>query len=34
MQPWNFILVTSNENKEKLIWAADKERKALTIHYE
>ncbi|ARK23405.1 5,6-dimethylbenzimidazole synthase [Sporosarcina sp. P37] len=34
MQPWNFILVSSNEVKEKLSWAAEKERRALAIHYE
>ncbi|WP_394184662.1 5,6-dimethylbenzimidazole synthase [Metabacillus halosaccharovorans] len=34
MQPWNFILIDSNELKEKLGWAADKERRALAIHYE
>lgn len=34
MQPWNFILVTSDTIKEKLAWAADKERRALAIHYE
>ncbi|TYR79356.1 5,6-dimethylbenzimidazole synthase [Priestia megaterium] len=34
MQPWNFILISSNEVKEKLAWAADKERRALAIHYE
>lgn len=34
MQPWNFLLVTSDEIKEKLAWAADKERRALAIHYE
>jgi 5,6-dimethylbenzimidazole synthase len=34
MQPWNFILVSSNEKKERLAWAADKERRALAIHYE
>lgn len=34
MQPWNFIVVSSNEVKEKLAWAADKERQALAIHYE
>ncbi|MDB5054380.1 MAG: cob(II)yrinic acid a,c-diamide reductase [Bacilli bacterium] len=34
MQPWNFILVTSNEIKSRLAWAADKERRALAIHYE
>jgi 5,6-dimethylbenzimidazole synthase len=34
MQPWNFILVTTEEIKERLAWAADKERRALAIHYE
>jgi 5,6-dimethylbenzimidazole synthase len=34
MQPWNFILIESAEVKAKLAWAADKERKALAIHYE
>ncbi|ALS21470.1 MULTISPECIES: 5,6-dimethylbenzimidazole synthase [Paenibacillus] len=34
MQPWNFIVVTSKEVKERLAWAADKERRALAIHYE
>lgn len=34
MQPWNFILVASAEVKERLAWAAEKERKALSIHYE
>jgi 5,6-dimethylbenzimidazole synthase len=34
MQPWNFILVTKVEIKERLAWAAEKERKALAIHYE
>ncbi|WP_147803914.1 5,6-dimethylbenzimidazole synthase [Alkalicoccus halolimnae] len=34
MQPWNFVLVSSGEIKEKLAWAADKERRALAIHYE
>lgn len=34
MQPWNFIMVYSNEIKEQLAWAADKERRALAIHYE
>lgn len=34
MQPWNFVVVTSEEVKEKLAWAADKERQALAIHYE
>ncbi|WP_426450121.1 5,6-dimethylbenzimidazole synthase [Paenibacillus sp. S-38] len=34
MQPWNFVLVTTGELKAKLAWAADKERRALAIHYE
>ncbi|WP_240375476.1 5,6-dimethylbenzimidazole synthase [Bacillus piscicola] len=34
MQPWNFILVTSADVKERLAWAAEKERKALAIHFE
>src|SRR5687767_5032882 len=34
MQPWNFILIESDEIKKKLAWAADKERRALAIHYE
>jgi 5,6-dimethylbenzimidazole synthase len=34
MQPWNFILIFSQEIKERLAWAADKERRALSIHYE
>jgi 5,6-dimethylbenzimidazole synthase len=34
MQPWNFVLITSNELKERIAWAADKERRALAIHYE
>ncbi|MFB7814227.1 5,6-dimethylbenzimidazole synthase [Paenibacillus chitinolyticus] len=34
MQPWSFILVESDEIKERLAWAADKERRALAIHYE
>jgi 5,6-dimethylbenzimidazole synthase len=34
MQPWNFILVSSKEVKDRLAWAADKERRALAIHYE
>lgn len=34
MQPWNFILIQSDEVKKKLAWAADKERRALAIHYE
>ncbi|MFC0270555.1 5,6-dimethylbenzimidazole synthase [Metabacillus herbersteinensis] len=34
MQPWNFILVESIDTKKRLAWAADKERRALAIHYE
>jgi 5,6-dimethylbenzimidazole synthase len=34
MQPWNFILIKTEEVKSRLAWAADKERKALAIHYE
>lgn len=34
MQPWNFIVVSSPETKGKLAWAADKERRALAIHYD
>nr|WP_295969806.1 5,6-dimethylbenzimidazole synthase [uncultured Bacillus sp.] len=34
MQPWNFVVITSEEIKNKLAWAADKERRALAIHYE
>ncbi|WP_158736297.1 5,6-dimethylbenzimidazole synthase [Alteribacillus sp. YIM 98480] len=34
MQPWNFIIITSAEKKDRLAWAAEKERKALAIHYE
>lgn len=34
MQPWNFILVKDGDLKKKLAWAAEKERKALSIHYE
>ncbi|OEH91358.1 5,6-dimethylbenzimidazole synthase [Bacillus solimangrovi] len=34
MQPWNFILITTDEVKERLAWAAEKERKALAIHYD
>ena len=34
MQPWNFIIVRSQEVKDKLAWAADKEKRALAIHYE
>lgn len=34
MQPWNFIIVSSQEVKNQLAWAADKERRALAVHYE
>ncbi len=34
MQPWNFIIITSDEVKKQLAWAADKERRALAVHYE
>ncbi|NBI27477.1 5,6-dimethylbenzimidazole synthase [Chengkuizengella marina] len=34
MQPWNFIIVHSQKIKKQLAWAADKERRALAIHYE
>ncbi|WP_078411610.1 5,6-dimethylbenzimidazole synthase [Priestia abyssalis] len=34
MQPWNFILISSQEIKERLAWAANKERRALAVHYE
>lgn len=34
MQPWNFIIIDSDEKKKRLAWAAEKERKALAIHYE
>jgi nicotinate-nucleotide--dimethylbenzimidazole phosphoribosyltransferase len=34
MQPWNFIIITSEETKRRLKLAADKERRALMIHYE
>ncbi|WP_096200847.1 5,6-dimethylbenzimidazole synthase [Bacillus sp. FJAT-45350] len=34
MQPWNFVIITSDAVKEKLAWAADKERRALAIHFE
>ncbi|NOU95933.1 5,6-dimethylbenzimidazole synthase [Paenibacillus sp. LMG 31456] len=34
MQPWNFILISDDKGKERLAWAADKERRALAIHYE
>ncbi|NMD71132.1 5,6-dimethylbenzimidazole synthase [Bacillus sp. DNRA2] len=33
-QPWNFVIISSDEVKERLAWAADKERRALAIHYE
>lgn len=34
MQPWSFILVSKETIKGRLAWAADKERRALAIHYE
>ncbi|MGG4493919.1 5,6-dimethylbenzimidazole synthase [Brevibacillus reuszeri] len=34
MQPWNFILVQDDELKQELADCADKERRALAIHYE
>lgn len=34
MQPWNFIIVQDQKTKEQLATAADKERRALAIHYE
>jgi nicotinate-nucleotide--dimethylbenzimidazole phosphoribosyltransferase len=34
MQPWNFIVIRSEETKKKLKHIADKERRALLIHYE
>ncbi|MGM9956594.1 MAG: 5,6-dimethylbenzimidazole synthase [Peribacillus sp.] len=34
MQPWSFIVVSDHEIKERLAWAADKERRALAVHYE
>lgn len=34
MQPWSFIVISSQETKNRLAWAADKERRALAIHYE
>lgn len=34
MQPWNFIIIEKEEIKEKLAWAANKEKRALAIHYE
>lgn len=33
MQPWDFILVTAPEVKHQLAEAADKERRALAIHF-
>lgn len=34
MQPWNFIVIRSEETKQKLKAVADKERRALMVHYE
>lgn len=34
MQPWNFIVIKSDETKQKLKHAAEKEKRALLIHYE
>ncbi len=34
MQPWNFIVIKSEETKQKLKGVADKERRALMVHYE
>jgi 5,6-dimethylbenzimidazole synthase len=34
MQPWNFILIEDEKTKDKLAYAADKETRALAIHYE
>lgn len=34
MQPWNFILVQDDALKQELADCADKERRALAIHYE
>jgi nicotinate-nucleotide--dimethylbenzimidazole phosphoribosyltransferase len=34
MQPWNFIVIKSEDTKQKLKHVADKERRALQIHYE
>lgn len=34
MQPWSFIVVSNQEIKDRLAWAADKERRALAVHYE
>lgn len=33
MQPWNFIVIKSEQTKLKLKQAADKERRALLLHY-
>ncbi len=34
MQPWNFVMVTEDAIKQQLADSADKERRALAIHYE
>ncbi|WP_042347770.1 5,6-dimethylbenzimidazole synthase [Bacillus massiliigorillae] len=34
MQPWNFVIIRSQETKQKLANIVDKERRALAIHYE
>ncbi|GIM44926.1 5,6-dimethylbenzimidazole synthase [Collibacillus ludicampi] len=34
MQPWNFIIIRDSQTKELLAKIADKERRALAIHYE
>lgn len=34
MQPWNFIVVQDDSIKQQLAACADKERRALAIHYE
>jgi 5,6-dimethylbenzimidazole synthase len=34
MQPWNFIVIRDSQTKEQLAKIADKERRALAIHYE
>lgn len=34
MQPWNFIIVTEEARKQQLAACADRERRALAIHYE
>lgn len=33
-QPWDFIRIHDQAVKEQLAWAADKERRALAVHYE